>query len=593
MRPVLRPVTQYKNLGDCPPRPSFWLGLFLGVIFAINYNNYERRKIFYMSNKKLRIVPLGGLGEIGKNMMVYEYDGKILIVDTGIMFPENDMLGIDYIIPDFNYLRDKREQVVGIVITHGHEDHTGAISHVFEEIQAPIYATRLTRGFLEVKLARNGLLDRAKLHTINAGDKVDIGPFSVEFAHVCHSIPDGVALGITTPAGLIVHTGDYKFDHTPVDNWPTDYGKLGEWGNRGVLALLADSTNADTPGWTPSERVIDPAFDKVFEEAPGRILVASFASLISRMHQVANAAQNHGRKMAFVGRSMQENAKMARKLGYLDVPNDLIVPLDQALKMKPKKVVLMCTGSQGEPSSIIGRLAKGRNRQFGLKKGDTVVLSSHPIPGNEESVYRTINKLFQQGANVVYDPITSIHVSGHASQEEMKLMLHLVNPQYLIPIHGELRHLHQHAVLAREVGVAAEDIAVIENGQVVEFENGVMKLAERVPGNYVFVDGSSVGDIGPAVIREREALARDGVVFVNLLLDKRTRTLKKQPEIITRGFVYQQEADELMAATRFEIGNIIENSNGSLQQDVEKKLKSFLHNETKRRPMIFVTLNEI
>ena len=321
--------------------------------------------------------------------------------------------------------------------------------------------------------------------------------------------------------------------------------------------------------------------------------MASFASLISRMHQVANAAQNHGRKMAFVGRSMQENAKMARKLGYLDVPNDLIVPLDQALKMKPKKVVLMCTGSQGEPSSIIGRLAKGRNRQFGLKKGDTVVLSSHPIPGNEESVYRTINKLFQQGANVVYDPITSIHVSGHASQEEMKLMLHLVNPQYLIPIHGELRHLHQHAVMAQEVGVAAENIAVIENGQVVEFENGVMKLAERVPGNYVFVDGSSVGDIGPAVIREREALARDGVVFVNLLLDKRTRTLKKQPEIITRGFVYQQEADELMAATRFEIGNIIENSNGSLQQDVEKKLKSFLHNETKRRPMIFVTLNEI
>lgn len=546
-----------------------------------------------MSNKKLRIVPLGGLGEIGKNMMVYEYDGKILIVDTGIMFPENDMLGIDYIIPDFNYLRDKREQVVGIVITHGHEDHTGAISHVFEEIQAPIYATRLTRGLLEVKLARNGLLDRAKLHTINAGDKVDIGPFSVEFAHVCHSIPDGVALGITTPAGLIVHTGDYKFDHTPVDNWPTDYGKLGEWGNRGVLALLADSTNADTPGWTPSERVIDPAFDKVFEEAPGRILVASFASLISRMHQVANAAQNHGRKMAFVGRSMQDNAKMARKLGYLDVPNDLIVPLDQALKMKPKKVVLMCTGSQGEPSSIIGRLAKGRNRQFGLKKGDTVVLSSHPIPGNEESVYRTINKLFQQGANVVYDPITSVHVSGHASQEEMKLMLHLVNPQYLIPIHGELRHLHQHAVMAQEVGVAAEKIAVIENGQVVEFENGVMKLAERVPGNYVFVDGSSVGDIGPSVIREREALARDGVVFVNLLLDKRTRTLKKKPEIITRGFVYQQEADELMAATRFEIGNIIENSNGSLQQDVEKKLKSFLHNETKRRPMIFVTLNEI
>ena len=385
-----------------------------------------------MSNKKLRIVPLGGLGEIGKNMMVYEYDGKILIVDTGIMFPENDMLGIDYIIPDFNYLRGKSDQVVGIVITHGHEDHTGAISHVFEEIKAPIYATALTRGLVEVKLARNGLLDQAKLHTVNAGDSVKIGPFEVEFAHVCHSIPDGVALGITTPAGLVVHTGDYKFDHTPVDNWPTDYAKLGEWGGRGVLALLADSTNADTPGWTPSERMIDPAFEEVFENAKGRILVASFASLISRMVQVANAAQKHGRKMAFVGRSMQDNSKMARQLGYLDVPHDLIVPLDQALKMKPRKVVLMCTGSQGEPSSIIGRLAKGRNKQFGLKKGDTVVLSSHPIPGNEETVYRTINNLFQGGANVLYDPIMPVHVSGHASQEEMKLMLHLVNPQHLI-----------------------------------------------------------------------------------------------------------------------------------------------------------------
>lgn len=546
-----------------------------------------------MSNKKLRIVPLGGLGEIGKNMTVYEYGGKILIVDTGIMFPENDMLGIDYIIPDFNYLRGKRDRVIGIVITHGHEDHTGAISHVFEEIQAPIYATGLTRGLVEVKLARNGLLDKAELHTINAGDEVQIGPFKVEFAHVCHSIPDGVALGITTPAGLVVHTGDYKFDHTPVDNWPTDYGKLGEWGARGVLALLADSTNADTPGWTPSERVIDPAFEEVFKDAPGRILVASFASLISRMHQVANAAANHGRKMAFVGRSMQENAKMARKLGYLNVPNDLIVPLDQALKMKPKKVVLMCTGSQGEPSSIMGRLAKGRNRQFDLKKGDTVVLSSHPIPGNEETVYRTINKLFQQGANVLYDPIMAVHVSGHASQEEMKLMLHLVNPKHLIPIHGELRHLRQHAIMAEEVGIPGEDIAVIENGQAVEFADGVMKLAERIPGGYVFVDGSSVGEIGPAVLRERESLARDGVVFVNLLLDHKTKSLKETPEIITRGFVYQQESHELMDATRMEIGNIIERSNGGMKEDVEKKLKSFLQKETKRRPMIFVTINEI
>jgi ribonuclease J len=510
------------------------------------------------------------------------------------MFPENDMLGIDYIIPDFQYLLDKRDKVRGIVITHGHEDHTGAIAHVFEEIQAPIYATKLTRGLVEVKLARAGLLDKAKLHTINAGDTVEVGPFKIEFAHVCHSIPDGVALGIETPAGLVVHTGDYKFDHTPVDNWPTDYAKLGEWAGRGVLALLADSTNADSPGWTPSERVIDPAFDKVFREAPGRILVASFASLISRMHQAAQAAENHGRKMAFVGRSMQENAKMARELGYLDVPDGLIVSLDEALKMKPGKVVLMCTGSQGEPSSIVGRLATGRNNQFSLKAGDTVVLSSHPIPGNEEIVYRTINKLFQQDANVIYDPIAPVHVSGHASQEEMKLMLHLVKPQYLIPIHGELRHLHQHALMAQEIGMAAQNVAVIENGQAVEFADGKMTLAERVPGGYVFVDGSRVGDVGPAVVREREALARDGFVFVNLLLDSKTGKLHEEPEIITRGFVYQYEADEFLAATRKEVVRIAEGAkNGSLETDVEQKLKSYLHAETKRRPMIFVVANEI
>jgi ribonuclease J len=550
-----------------------------------------------MKSKKLRIVPLGGLGEVGKNMMAYEYGDQILLVDTGIMFPENDMLGIDYIIPDFGYLEDKADKVKGIVITHGHEDHTGAISHVLDMINAPIYGTPLTLGLLEVKLARKGKMGNVQLKTVHAGESAQIGEFKVEFCHVCHSIPDGVALGITTPAGLVVHTGDYKFDHTPVDNWPTDYAKLAEWAGRGVLALLGDSTNAVTPGWTPSERVIDPAFDQVFRDAGGRIIVASFASLISRMQQVANAAQNHGRKISFVGMSMRENAKMARKLGYLKVPDDMVVPIDQALKMKPKKVVLMCTGSQGEPSSIIGRLASGRNRHFDIIQGDTVVLASHPIPGNEESVFRTINKLFQRGANVIYDPISPVHVSGHASQEEIKLMLHLIKPKYLIPVHGELRHLRQHATMAEELGIPAENIAVVENGTPIEFVDGEMTFGERIPGGYVFVDGSRVGDVGPAVLRERETLSRDGFVMVNLLIDKHMQ-LQSAPEVITKGFVYKYETDELVEDVTQVVDSVLGDyqdarKDNGLQSALERGLRSALHIKTKRKPLLFVLVNQI
>lgn len=546
-----------------------------------------------MSNKKFRIVPLGGLGEVGKNMILYEYGDNILVVDTGIMFPENDMLGIDYILPDFNYLLEKRHLVRGIIITHGHEDHTGAIRHVMEEIQAPIYATSLTRGLLEVKLARGGMLNRTVLNTVKAGDQVQIGPFEVEFFHVCHSIPDGVGLGITTPAGLVVHSGDYKFDHTPVDGWPTDYAKLGEFSGRGVLALLADSTNADKPGWTPSERVIDPAFDQVFSKAEGRIIIASFASLISRMQQVVNAAQRHNRKVAFAGISMVENAKMAQKLGYLKIPEGLQVNIDTALKMNPAQVVLMSTGTQGEPSSILGRLSTGTNRQFDIIPGDTVVLSSHPIPGNEESIYRTINRMFRRGANVIYEPIAPVHVSGHASQEEMKLLIHLVKPKYFIPIHGELRHLKQHATIAQELGIAEENIAVIENGQVVEFENGDLSLGDRVPGGYVFVDGSRVGEVGPSVVREREALARDGIVVISLVLEKSSGRLIEEPEIITRGFIYKRDAKNLLADARNQITDTINRGNGNIQNDIEQSIRAFFYNETKRRPMVFVTINRL
>ncbi len=543
-------------------------------------------------SKKLRILPLGGLGEVGKNMMVYEYGENILVVDTGIMFPENDMLGIDYIIPDFEYLLSNRDKIRGIVITHGHEDHTGAITHVMEEIEAPIYATRLTRGLLEVKLERAGLLNRTELNTVHAGDTIHVGPFQVEFFHVCHSIPDTVGLGITSPAGLVVHTTDYKFDPTPVDGWPTDFAKLAEFSSRGVLALLSDSTNADKPGWTPSEKEIVPAFEDVFTNAPGRILVASFASLISRMQQVVDATDRHGRKVAFVGYSMRKNSKMAKKLGYLDIPDDVEVSLDEALKLPSDEVVLMCTGSQGEPMSIMGRLATGTNRRFGLEEDDTIVLSAHPIPGNEEGIYRTINSLFRRGANVLYEPLKSVHVSGHAKQDEMTLMLHLVKPKYLIPTHGELRHLKQHAVIAREAGMPHENIKVIENGQIVEFENGHAELGDRIPGSYVFVDGSRVGEVGPSVMREREALAKDGVVLISLVLNKKGK-LVEDPEVITRGFVYKydESADELMDDVRKHAINAVKRSKGDIYDQVVQTVRSYLYSKTKSRPMVLVTLN--
>jgi ribonuclease J len=541
-------------------------------------------------SQKLRLIPIGGLGEIGKNMLYVEYGNNALIVDAGLMFPENDMLGIDYIIPDFRSLLDKKHLVRGIVITHGHEDHIGAIKHVMGEFEAPIYATPLTRGLLEVKLRDAKLYDRVSLNVMNAGDRLNIGPFAVEPFHVCHSIPDCVGLGITTPAGLIVHTGDFKFDHTPVDGWPTDYAKLAEFAGRGVLALLSDSTNSDNAGWTPSEAVIDPAFDAVFREAPGRVIIGTFASLISRIQQVANAAFRHGRKMALVGTSMVENSKIAQKLGYLEVPEGLIVPTDEALKLPAKKVVIMTTGTQGEPSSILNRLSEGRNRQFDLQPHDTVIFSSHPIPGNEEGVNRTINRLLQRGAQVIYDPIASVHVSGHASAEEMKLMMHLVKPRFFVPVHGELRHLHQHAALAREVGIAPENVAVVENGAVLEFQSDEMHVGDRIPGGYVFVDGTGVGDIGPAVMRERETLAESGMVIVNVRVND--GQLLGKPDIISKGFVFVKDETEMFEAAQAQIAKAAANANGNLKEKLESTLSDFFYSETKRRPMIFALVNQ-
>ncbi len=546
-----------------------------------------------MSKKnKLRIIPLGGLGEVGKNMMAYEFGNDIIVVDAGIMFPDNDMLGVDYIIPDFQYLVKKAGNVRGLIITHGHEDHIGAIQHFIEEINVPIYATPLTRGLIEGKLLRNNSQHKAQFKTIQAGEASNIGQFKVEYFHVSHSIPDAVSLAITSPAGLVIHMSDFKFDQTPVDEWPTDMGKLAEFAARGVDLLLSDSTNAERPGWTPSEQIIGPAFNKVFAEAKGRVIVATFASLISRVQQVADAAAKTGRKMAIAGTSMVDNVKVARKLKYLEIPDEMIVPIEQALNMQDHKVVIMCTGSQGEPSSIVGRLSAGTNRQFDLKPNDTVVLSSHPIPGNEEAVGKTINRILRRGADVIDDKIAPIHVSGHAAQEEQKLLLNLVRPKHFMPIHGELRMLKRHAKLAQEVGVEKENIIVAENGQVVELVGKKVMLGERIPGDYVFVDGESIGDIDHDIMKERTQLARNGILLIDIGLDKHSGRLLHEPEILTRGFVSPDEAETLIPEVRKRVMETV-NSNGfTTEKELVNIIRSYLHQETKRRPMVLVTLSK-
>ena len=548
-----------------------------------------------MSENLLKIIPLGGLGEVGKNMLVLEYDRQILVVDAGLMFPENDMLGIDLVIPDFGYLRDKTDWVRGIVITHGHEDHTGALPYVLQHIHAPIYATKLTRGLIEVKLSEHQLHD-TDLHTIQPGDEITLGPFSVEFFHVCHSIPDGVGLAIETPVGLVVHSGDFKLDHSPVDGKPPDFAKLAELGGRGVLALLSDSTNVERPGTTPSERAIDSAFDQVFRAARGRIIVATFASLISRIQQVVNCAVRHRRRVAIAGRTMVQNARMAQQLGYLEIPPDVLVSLEQINQLPAEETVIVATGTQGEPTSALARMATGQHRQLKVMNGDTVIISAHSIPGNEEMVNRTINRLFQRGADVVYEEVAPVHVSGHASQEEQKLLINLIHPQYFIPIHGELRHLTLHARLAQELGIPADHTLVVENGYVLEFDGRTGRIGERVPGGYVFVDGAGVGDVGPAVLRDREVLGRDGFVIAIIRRNAQTGQVIGAPEIISRGFVFLRDAEDLLAQAGEQVVKTLSSRKRGTRTeasgDVRAALEEFLYNETKRRPMVIPVLIE-
>lgn len=556
-----------------------------------------------MSKPQLRIIPLGGLGEIGKNMTVFEYGKEAIIIDTGIMFPNNDMHGVDYIIPDFRYLVERTDlKILAILYTHGHEDHIGAVAHVLEKYpNVPLYASALTAGLIEVKIASARRFNEAKIvrdpqiNIFKAGDKLEIGPFKIEPFQATHSIPDCVGFAIDTPHGLIVHTGDYKFDNTPVDGRKPDYARLASYGQRGVRLLLGDSTNADKAGWTGSEAIIEPAFERVFQKAKGRILVATFASLISRIQQVVHVCHKYGRRIAIIGYTMKEYVKLAEKMGYLKIPEGMIIDSGKISSIEPHKLVLMVTGSQGEPSAVLSKLSTGRHKFLSVQEEDTVILSSHPIPGNEEMVYRTVNRLIERGADVVYDPLDTVHVSGHACQEEMKLMLSLVQPEFLMPVHGELRHLVQHAKLATQVGIAPSNIILAENGHIIEVDKYSVRRGERVPGGYVFVDGSGVGDIGRAVIRDRETLARDGFILVSVNVDKNSGKLRGEPEIISRGFIYLRDADELMQHVRSTIDSVLSNRslNGRRREKLERSIEDMLYHETRRRPMVFSILNEV
>jgi len=543
--------------------------------------------------ERLQIIPLGGLGEVGKNMIALEYGRNIMVIDCGIMFPESDMPGIDYIIPDYGYLQGKADRIRGIVITHGHEDHIGALPHFLQDFNAPVYATKLTRGLIEVKLRRN-LQRTVQLETMKPGDILQLGPFRVEPYHVCHSIPDTVGLGITTPVGLIVHSGDFKFDDTPVDGWPTDIAKLAEFSQRGVLALLADSTNADHPGRTLSEHSLNTTLADVMRPAEGRVSAATFVSLISRIPQVLDVAQSLGRKVGIAGTSMVKNVRMARRLEYLDVPDDLILSLQQISKLPPNQVTIMATGAQGERRSIMGRLATGRHSSLRIVPGDTVVLSSHTIPGNEETVHRMINQLFQKGANVVYHPVAPVHVSGHASQEEQKFLISILRPKFFVPIHGELRHLTLHGKLAQEVGIPKENIAVVENGHILRFSEDAMEVGERIPGGYVYVDGNWVGSpISADLVRRRQELGQTGVCSVAFAYDEENGKMVGNPSVTARAVVAPEamealEPDALNALVNAMRGISPGTAASTVERAVQSALSDFFFRESRNRPEVIV-----
>ncbi len=541
---------------------------------------------------KLRIIPLGGLSEIGKNMMALEYEDDIIVIDAGLMFPEEDMLGIDLVIPDISYLLEKREKIRGIVITHGHEDHIGALPYVLPQIKVPVYSTKLTKGLISVKLKEQKALAEASLKTIPPGGAVTLGKFRVEFFAVCHSIPDAVGLIIHTPIGIIVHTGDFKLDHTPVCGKPTDLSRLALLGGRGVLLLMSDSTYAELPGYTPSEKVVGETLDRIMAQAPGRVIIATFSSLISRIQQIIDSAAKQGRRVFITGRSMTDTVHMAQELGYIKAPDGVLARLDELRGLPHNKVVFITTGSQGEPTSALVRMANRDHRQVNIIRGDTVIISATPIPGNEGLVNRTVDNLFKQGAQVLYDKVAPVHVHGHASQEELKLMLNLTKPKFFMPVHGEYRHLTIHAKLAQSVGIPKERTFVLEDGDVLELDPEAGKITGKVTSSNVYVDGLSVGDIGSVVLRDRRMLSKDGIVMVIMTVNQQTGKLVVRPDIASRGFVDVNECKDMIEESRDLVERILDHGGtrpadwSFINAKVRDSLNRFYYERTKRRPMV-------
>ncbi|WP_302654421.1 ribonuclease J [uncultured Clostridium sp.] len=549
---------------------------------------------------KVKIIPLGGLNEIGKNMTAIEYKNDIVIIDCGLKFPDEDMFGIDVVIPDITYLLKHKDKVSGIFLTHGHEDHIGALPYVLKQLNVPVYGTKLTLGIVQSKLKEHNLLSTTELITVKPRDVVRLNSVSVEFIKTNHSIADSVAIAIHTPLGAVLHTGDFKVDYTPIDGEPMDFARFAELGKKGVLLMMADSTNVERPGYTMSEKIVGESLCRIFGKSKGRIIVATFASNIHRIQQIIDAAAMYGRKVAVSGRSMENIVQVAIELGYIKIEKENLVSIDQINKYNNDEIVIITTGSQGEPMSALARMATSEHRKVNIVSGDTIIISATPIPGNEKLVSRVIDQLFKKGAEVVYGSSEAVHVSGHACQEELKLMQTLVRPKYFIPVHGEYRHLKQHGELANSIGVPKSNILIPEIGDVIEVTRNSIKKNGSVISGQIFVDGLGVGDVGNIVIRDRKHLSQDGILTVVVTLSKENKAIIAGPDIISRGFVYVKESEKLMDEARDIVRNVFAKCEeqkitdwSTLKSTVRDELRSFLYEKTKRKPMILPIIMEI